>query len=157
MDEHSEDEESPVEEIITGAVSAVTFLVGFGLMFAGFSFFWVAFVIGFAGVLPMALGLAKYYQRDGSVGPGDSTDETEDALEDLRRRYARGELSDEEFDRRVERLLETESVRDAKKYAKRVDVDRERTGRERDRGRTGQERDRGRTGRERTDHELEHE
>ena len=117
----SSDDEGPVEEMVTGAVSAVTFLVGFGLMFAGVQFFWIAFVIGFAGVLPMALGLAKYRQRQSEQSAG--TDETEEALEALRQRYARGELSDEEFDHRVERLLETESVPDAKKYAERIDVE----------------------------------
>jgi 3-hydroxyacyl-CoA dehydrogenase len=44
---------------------------------------------------------------------GTTESETEDALETLRDRYARGELTDEEFERRVERLLETESVSDA--------------------------------------------
>ncbi len=120
----SSDDEGPVEEMVTGAVSAGTFLVGFGLMFAGVQFFWVAFVIGFAGILPMALGLVKYKQRQSEHSTG--TDETGEALEALRQRYARGELTDEEFDHRVERLLETESVPDAKKYAERIEVGTER-------------------------------
>ena len=33
-----------------------------------------------------------------------------DPLEELRARYARGELSDAEFNRRIDRLLETEAV-----------------------------------------------
>lgn len=124
----ADDGDDPVEEIVVGAVSAVTFLVGFGLMFAGFGFFWVAFVIGFAGVLPMTLGLVRYYQRKNedarpAVNTTDRADETADALDELRQRYARGELSDEEFDRRVERLLETESVPDARKYAERTETE----------------------------------
>ena len=35
-----------------------------------------------------------------------------DALETLRDRYARGELTDEQFERKLERLLDTESLED---------------------------------------------
>ncbi|WP_096390573.1 SHOCT domain-containing protein [Halopenitus persicus] len=38
---------------------------------------------------------------------------TDDALETLRERYARGELTDEQFERKLERLLETETLEDA--------------------------------------------
>ncbi|QHS18310.1 SHOCT domain-containing protein [haloarchaeon 3A1-DGR] len=40
-------------------------------------------------------------------------DSTDDALETLRERYARGELTDEQFERKLERLLETETLEDA--------------------------------------------
>lgn len=40
----------------------------------------------------------------------------EDALERLRTRYADGELSDAEFERRLETLLETETVADVEQY-----------------------------------------
>ncbi len=36
----------------------------------------------------------------------------EDALQTLRDRYARGELTDEQFERKLERLLETETLED---------------------------------------------
>lgn len=36
----------------------------------------------------------------------------QEALETLRERYARGELTDEQFERKVERLLETETLED---------------------------------------------
>ncbi len=129
--ESNGEEESPLEEIIVGAVTGVTLLVGFGLMALGFQFFWIAFVVGFAGILPMALGLLHYYQDQNESSRSvamteDQTNETEDALDELRRRYARGEFSDEEFERRVERLLETESVADARKYTEREPVQRER-------------------------------
>ena len=44
--------------------------------------------------------------------PGDGSPATDsrDALETLRDRYARGELTDEQFERKVERLLDTESL-----------------------------------------------
>ncbi|OVE86085.1 SHOCT domain-containing protein [Natronolimnobius baerhuensis] len=43
-------------------------------------------------------------------------DDTADALETLRERYARGELTDPEFERRAERLLETETVDAAREH-----------------------------------------
>jgi len=49
--------------------------------------------------------------RDGSRGRDPRGDAT-DALETLRARYARGELTDEQFERKVERLLETETLED---------------------------------------------
>lgn len=105
----------PLEETVAGAVTGLTLLVAFGLLFAGVEFFWVAFPVGFGGVLPMSIGLARYYQQQ-SASSGASDTETEDALETLRERYARGELSEEGFERRVERLLETESVEDAQEH-----------------------------------------
>ncbi|OIB56408.1 hypothetical protein BBD46_18370 [Natrialba sp. SSL1] len=46
----------------------------------------------------------------------DVSDEPEDALERLRVRYADGDLSDAEFERRLELLLETGSLSDAERY-----------------------------------------
>lgn len=136
-----DDEESPLEEIVAGAVIGLTFLVGFGLMFAGVPFFWVAFIVGFAGVLPMAMGFAKLYEhRQSSESP--RTNEQEDALEELRKRYARGEFTDEEFERRVEHLLETESLADARAYTERPRTGRaSETGTERTSGTTSHERE----------------
>lgn len=126
------DEESPLEEVVSGAVIGVTLLVAFGLMAAGVPYFWVAFVVGFAGVLPTSLGLVRYYERrrerERTDGPAPGR-EVEDALEELRERYARGELSDREFEHRVERLLETESVHDAREYVDRVRAERTADGR----------------------------
>ena len=41
-----------------------------------------------------------------------------DALETLRERYARGELTDEQFERKLERLLESESLEDLEDRAR---------------------------------------
>lgn len=45
--------------------------------------------------------------------------ETETPLETLRRRYAAGELTDEQFERKLERLLETETLEDVEERAAR--------------------------------------
>ncbi|WP_425498491.1 SHOCT domain-containing protein [Haloprofundus halobius] len=49
---------------------------------------------------------------DGSLSS--STAEETDPLVTLRERYARGELSDETFERKLERLLETETYEGAR-------------------------------------------
>lgn len=93
---------------------AFIFLVGFGLLALGVPWFWVAFPVGFAGVLPAAIALARLYESRDS-DDATATSETEDALETLRQRYAEGELTEAEFEAKVERLLETETVSDARK------------------------------------------
>ena len=119
------DEATEAESLAGVAAGAVTFLtlaVAFGLMFLGVPYFWVAFPVGFGGLLPLSVSLAKWYEsnradeRERSREFGPTTrrdDETDDALAALRERYARGAIGDAEFERRVERLLETESVDDA--------------------------------------------
>ncbi|QPV65032.1 SHOCT domain-containing protein [Halosimplex litoreum] len=95
-------------------------------MFLGVDYFWVAFPVGFGGGMPLAIALAKYYEsereadrgreREGGHRDRGRSDEADAALAELRDRYARGELGDEEFEARVERLLETESVDDAETF-----------------------------------------
>jgi len=46
-------------------------------------------------------------------------EDSKDALEMLRDRYARGELTDDQFERKVERLLETETLEDVEDRAHR--------------------------------------
>jgi uncharacterized membrane protein len=118
--DYPDDVDTPLEEVTAGVVISVTLLVGFGLLFAGFDFFWVAFAVGFAGILPAAMGVVKYYQRTATV-PDEPKGEADEALDELRRRYARGELTEAEFERRVERLLETESVGEARLHVGEAD------------------------------------
>lgn len=111
----SADEGTPLEMLVAGAVTTVTLAVAFALLAAGVSSFWIVFVVGFAGVLPMALAAVSLYEDRQERTSGESS-EDEDALAELRRRYARGELTELEFERRVERLLETETIGDARRY-----------------------------------------
>lgn len=111
-------EETPLEAVAAGVVTALTLTVAFGLLAVGYPFFWVAFPIGFGGGMPLAIGLARWYQSRAERSGGDPGRD-EEALAQLRERYARGELTDEEFERRVDRLLETESVDDARTFADR--------------------------------------
>lgn len=67
----------------------------------------------------MTLAIVRYYRRRQDTESGASSTKTEDALEELRQRYAQDELSEEAFERRVKRLLKTESIEDAQNYVDR--------------------------------------
>lgn len=135
--DESADDESPLEEIAAGITIGLILTVAFGLLALGVPWFWIAFPIGFAGVLPAVLGIVKLYERrrarSGRTSEA-STSGAEDALETLRERYARGELTDAEFERRLDRLLETETLEDVERRT-RARGDRDR-GRDRERDST---------------------
>jgi putative membrane protein len=60
--------------------------------------------LGPLGVL-LVVGAVIYQLRSASSGPSaTSTPETNDAMETLRERYARGEIGDEEFEERARTL-----------------------------------------------------
>jgi Predicted membrane protein (DUF2078). len=117
---------SSVALLSSGAISGLTLAVAFGLLALGVESFWVTFVVGFGFVLPMSLGVVAWlYPEDGQadIGPGDgrsrqttgshnhtgaADSDDRPAVETLRLRYARGELSETEFERRVQLLLEDE-------------------------------------------------
>lgn len=66
-----------------------------------------------------AIGDDTESMEDTDSAPADT--EPEDALERLRVRYADGELSETEFERRLEVLLETETVDDLERYLERTE------------------------------------
>lgn len=98
--------------VASAAVTAVTLATAFGLLAVGVDDFWIAFVVGFGVVLPGVLGGVSYRwaetERSDEAAPAD---DATTALETLRLRYARGELTDDEFDRRIERLADDDTVR----------------------------------------------
>jgi uncharacterized membrane protein len=114
---------------VAGLVTMLTLGVAFGLGALGVDWFWIAFPLGFGGVMPVAVGAARRRQddrgerrderRDAGVGrraperPGTDTDA---ALARLRERYATGELDEVAFERRLERLLRTEDETAAREY-----------------------------------------
>lgn len=124
---------SPLVTAAAGAVTALTLAAGLGLLALGRSFFWVAFPVGFGGLMPLAVGLARWYESrtDRSGEPaGVSADETDRALAALRERYVRGEIDEATFEERVDALLRTEDVATAREHEARRT--REGTGSERD-------------------------
>ena len=97
----------------------VTLLVAFGGLALGFPYFWVAFPVGFAGLVPVAVALARLYENRETDEPTPESTDADAALARLRERYANDELTDAEFERRVERPLETESTDDAAEWYER--------------------------------------
>ncbi|MFP8955983.1 SHOCT domain-containing protein [Natrialbaceae archaeon A-CW3] len=114
----SEDEDTPLQEIAAGVTIGLILTVAFGLLALGVSWFWIVFPIGFAGVLPAVMGLVKLYERRHERERAGEDESDADPLDQLRDRYARGELTDAEFERKLDRLLETESHEGAKRAAR---------------------------------------
>ncbi|MDS0297392.1 SHOCT domain-containing protein [Halogeometricum sp. S1BR25-6] len=107
--------------------------------------FWAIFAIGFAVVVPIVAVLESRYGRasESTTPPeseararaeraADEDDSVADALDRLRDRYARGDLSDEQFERKLEVLLETDTPENARERADRRRDERKREGRERE-------------------------
>lgn len=141
------DDQSPLErarENLTGLVSILVTGIWMTALFTDQEWWLGALLFGYIVVIPataMLFGDEEDIEEhwDGTVGSSSSETEdetakqsetqnrdTSDALDALRDRYARGELTDEQFERKLDRLLETETVEDAAEYRRRADVDRER-------------------------------
>lgn len=95
--------------------------------------FWVVWIVGFAVVVPMVEILFDGDEDDADREPtaepeADRSDEparsipdgtdadTRDAIETLRERYARGDLTDEQFERKLDRLLQTDTPENAAEW-----------------------------------------
>ncbi|MFC6787195.1 SHOCT domain-containing protein [Halobaculum halobium] len=145
---------SPTERLrenATGVVSTLVTGIWLAAMFTGQDWWLAALLFGYIVVVPLTAMLfgdeddiEEWWDEEvkGVEGLDDSdggtdgrpeeppTDpDTRDALDTLRDRYARGDLTDEQFERKLDRLLETESLEDAEDRRHR---ERDRRGRERD-------------------------
>jgi uncharacterized membrane protein len=119
-----DNEDSPLVKVAAGVVTTVVLAVAFIGLAVGFPWFWVAFPVGFGGLLPLAIGIVKWWeeqQQTRTSGIPDDMDASspERELSILREHYARGEIDEDEFETRLERLLNTESISDAAQYADR--------------------------------------
>ncbi len=131
-------EESPIDRLKSNATGVASMLVtGIWLaaLFTGQGW-WLGFMLfGYIVIIPLVALLfgdekdRKEWLDDWTPGQSETTSESdatdtrddEDPLTALRRRYAEGELTDEQFERKVEALLETETIEHA---ADRVDRNR---------------------------------
>jgi len=95
--------------LVATAVSAGVLVVAFGLLAAGVSSFWVTFPVGYGGVLPLAVALARRRVAAATRRAEREAEAETDPLAALKAAYARGELDEEAFEERVERLLADES------------------------------------------------
>lgn len=96
-------------------VSAMLVLGG-GLLalFLGVSWFWAIWVLGFAVVVPILAILLDVEEETWweAESTESATRERSDPLQTIRDRYARGELTEEQLERKLEHLLETEQLED---------------------------------------------
>jgi len=136
---------SPAERLrenATGIVSTAVTGIWLAAMFTGQDWWLAALLFGYVVVVPITAMLfgdeddiEEWWDEEakGVEGVDDSDRErdarpeeppadpdTRDALETLRNRYARGELTDEQFERKLDRLLETESLEDVEDRSERA-------------------------------------
>ncbi|MDB2236737.1 SHOCT domain-containing protein [Halorubrum ezzemoulense] len=132
------DAATPRERFRRNASSiAATVVTGtwLGALLAGFDW-WLGFMLfGYIVIIPVVSMLFDEEAEDSlAVEPeaestpvergetaerGEAAGDTTDALERLRTRYANGDLTDEQFERKLDRLLETETPEDAAEWAER--------------------------------------
>ncbi len=114
--------------LVTGLWLALLFLP------VGGNLWLVVLLFGYIVVVPLVALLfgdeqARKAWWDDTADVTD-TDETRSALETLRTRYAAGELTDEQFERKLERLLEVETLEDAEQWYEEPQTDHEKWGRD---------------------------
>ena len=160
--ERGDDLGTRLRENATGIASMLVTGLWLGAMFTGQEWWLAALLVGYVVVVPLVAVLfgdeedrEEWFDdwttdsstdadadADSDRDRTDSSGDRRDALETLRDRYAAGELTDEQFERKLERLLETETLEDADAWVR----ERERV-RDRDRDRrreTGSESNRDR-------------
>ena len=133
-----------LRENASGVVATLVTGTWLAAMFTGQDWWLAAMLVGYVVVVPITGILFgdedavedrrdgrsresdadRQRERDGAAPSTDRDENNRDALETLRQRYARGELTDEQFERKLERLLDTDSLESAE--------DRVRSGRERE-------------------------
>lgn len=130
------------DDPVVGAVALLVLGAGLGSLF-GLPVleavdFWIIFIIGYAVVVPLVSllrgrdaeadanrresGKARRAERADAERTDDAGD-VDEALARLRDRYARGDLSEEQFERKLEVLLETDTPENARERAERRRAD----------------------------------
>jgi uncharacterized membrane protein len=96
----------PIQDLLVPLVAVLTLPVGVLLaVFGPIEYAIATFVIGWFLLVPV-LAIVGDVVFDRSANPETSVD----PLETLRERYARGEMTEAEFERQVEQLLATEDL-----------------------------------------------
>ena len=114
---------TPAERVRENAVALTSTLVtGIWLvaLFTGQGWWLPFMLVGYIVVVPVVALLfgdedevAEHWNDETATdATSEQTGNEKDALQALRDRYARGELTDEQFERKLERLLETETIED---------------------------------------------
>ncbi|WP_415379711.1 SHOCT domain-containing protein [Halosimplex sp. TS25] len=109
-----------MDQRLLGGVTAVVAILTLPLgllagLFVSFEVAAVVFILGWFLLTPLIPIVGNEIwpalrERSGSADRAAADDDADDPLEELKARYARGEIDDVEFERRVERLVEVEDV-----------------------------------------------
>ncbi|SEV83454.1 SHOCT domain-containing protein [Natrinema salifodinae] len=133
-----DDPRTRLRENATSIASVLVTAIWLGAMFTGQSWWLAALLVGYVAVVPVVAMLfgdeddrSEWVDEDTNAthtGPAETNTgaDTRDALETLRERYAAGKLTDEQFERKLERLLNTETIEDARTWARDRDRNRDR-------------------------------
>lgn len=115
---------SRARENLTGIVSVLVTATWLAAMFAGQDWWLEFMLVGYIAIVPIVAVLfgdeedrAEWWSDEESTeSERTATVESDrrDALQTIRDRYARGELTEEQFERKLENLLETETLEDVK-------------------------------------------
>ncbi|MFB6236701.1 MAG: SHOCT domain-containing protein [Halopenitus sp.] len=116
---------SRARENLTGIVSVVVTATWLAAMFTGQDWWLEFMLVGYIAVVPIVAVLfgdeedrAEWWsdgeQNDESASEESAESDRRDALQTIRNRYARGDLTEEQFERKLETLLETETLEDVK-------------------------------------------
>lgn len=120
-----------LKDNVTGITSSLVTLVWMLALFTGQSWWFAALLIGYIAIVPLVALLSgdesnRETWRNICSGwctgmlsntptetvPTEVEESEETPLDTLQRRYARGELTDEQFERKLDQLLETETLED---------------------------------------------
>lgn len=94
--------------ILTSLIAVLTLPAGLlALLFWTPTAAAVIFVVGWLLLVPVIPLIALYFSIRDSKVPEESTD---NPVSDLKHRYAAGEIDEDEFNRRIEHLIETEEI-----------------------------------------------
>ena len=117
-----------IRENLTEVVSVSVTGIWLGALFTGQNWWLPFMLIGYIILVPMTAlifgdreAIAEWWEDEDVTIPEDEHET--DPLETLKNRYAAGELSDEEFEAKLERLLELEDSAD--RTAEYDEIDRE--------------------------------
>jgi len=124
----TDDDSTHLTSVVASVVTMVTLTTAFGLLAVGWPYFWIVFPIGFGGVLPAATAIAGWREAKRKQTATVRQTSAGGKLATLREQYANGEIDEITFERKVERLLETESIEDAKLFYGDDGPDRDETG-----------------------------
>jgi len=105
----------PLEAMVEVVAVATLPVAALAAIFVGGDAAGVVAIVGWLFLVPTLSVLSDHVdlgEDTAEESPVEATtdDSTDDALQGLRQRYAAGEIDDSEFERRLERLIETEDV-----------------------------------------------